>query len=403
MATTSFVYHTLGLHGYRLIRTEYVDGCVYFHVERVRQKRKCRGCRARWNHLRLNGRFQREFIALPVGRRRVFIVLHGHYQKCSCCGRTLREPVPFACGMKRYVKAFERLVVDLCRIATIKHVADFLGVGWDLVKEIFKNHLRKRDKRRRFAQVRYLAIDEFAVRKGHRYMTLVMDLKSGHVLHVGDGKGGDAVVPFLRSLKRRGATIEAVAIDMWPAFIRAVTDALPGVDIVHDPFHVVALANKALDDTRKELYRRLKGADSKVIKGTRFLLLKGGEKLDQPAIHHLSKLASMNEPLIRAYLLKEELRYFWSLTERKARRFLNAWIRRAQNCGLRHFEKLADVLLRHKPQILTYFKHRITTGPIEGLNNKVKVLKRQAYGFRDIEYFKLRLLFIHEEIPRFPG
>ena len=403
MATTSFIYHTLGLRGYWLTHTNYLNGCVYFHVERKRQKRQCRGCRARCHHLRLNGRFQREFIALPIGGRRVFVVLHGHYQKCSCCGRSLREPITFADGTRRYIKAFERYVIDLCRIATIKHVADLLGVGWDLVKDIFKNHLRKRNKRRRFAQVQYLAIDEFAVRKGHRYMTLVMDLKSGHVLHVGDGKGADAVVPFLRSLKRRGAHIKAVAIDMWPAFTRAVTDALPGVDIVHDPFHVVALANKALDDTRKGLYRKLKGADSKVIKGTRFLLLKGSEKLDQAAVEHLSRLASMNEPLLRAYLLKEELRYFWSLTKRKAPRYLIAWIRRARASGLPHFEKLASVLQRHEAHILTFFEHRITTGPLEGLNNKVKTLKRQAYGFRDSEYFKLRLLFIHEETPRFSG
>ena len=403
MATTSFIYHTLGLRGYRLISTEYKDGCVFFHVELAPRKRRCRACRARWQHLRLNGRFQRQFNALPVGRRRQWVVLHGHYQKCCCCGRTLREPIFFAEGKKRYIRAFERLVIDLCRIAPIKHVAEYLGVGWDLVKEIFKKHLRKKYKRRRFRHVRYLAIDEFAVRKGHRYMTLVMDLESGHVLHVGDGKGGDAVVPFLRTLRRLGATIRAVAIDMWPAFIRAVTDALPGVDIVHDPFHVVALANKAVDDTRRGLYRKLKGSEQKVIKGTRFLLLRANENLSADAAQHLAALQSLNEPLFKAYLLKEELRYFWRLPQRKAHRFLNAWLRRAQASGLHHFQKLAEILLRHKPQILTYFEHHITTGPLEGLNNKVKVLKRQAYGFRDNEYFKLRLLFIHEETPRFSG
>ena len=234
-------------------------------------------------------------------------------------------------------------------------------------------------------------------------MTLVMDLESGHVLHVGDGKGGDAVVPFLRTLRRLGAPIRAVAIDMWPAFIRAVTDALPGVDIVHDPFHVIALANKAVDDTRRSLYRKLKGSEQKVIKGTRFLLLRANENLSADAAQHLATLQSLNEPLFKAYLLKEELRYFWRLPQRKAHRFLNAWIRRAQASGLRHFQKLAEILQRHKTQILTYFEHHITTGPLEGLNNKVKVLKRQAYGFRDNEYFKLRLLFIHEETPRFSG
>ena len=153
MATTSFIYHTLGLRGYRLISTEYRNGCVFFHVELAPRKRRCRACRARWQHLRLNGRFQRRFNALPIGRRRQWVVLHGHYQKCCCCGRTLREPIFFAEGKKRYIRAFERLVIYLCRIAPIKHVAEYLGVGWDLVKEIFKKHLRKKNKRRRFRHV----------------------------------------------------------------------------------------------------------------------------------------------------------------------------------------------------------------------------------------------------------
>jgi transposase len=403
MATTSFVYHTLGLRGVRLIYTDYVGGGVVFHVERVASKRRCRGCGARRHHLRLNGRFERKFIALPVGGRRQYVVLHGHYQKCFCCGRTLREPIGFADGKKRYIRAFERLVIDLCRIATIKHVALWLGVGWDLVKKIFKKHLRKRLKRRRLKHVRYLAIDEFALRKGHRYMTVVMDLVSGQVLHVGMGKGGDAVLPFLRKLKALGSRILAVAIDMWAAYVRAVTDALPGVDIVHDPYHVIALANTAIDETRRDLYRQLTGPDRNAIKGTRFLILRGREKLQPDAKDRLAKLKDLNQPLYEAYLLKEDLRTFWSLPKSRARSFLAGWIRRARSTKLKHFVKLATFLEKHQERLLTYFKHRITTGPLEGLNNKIKVLKRQAYGFRDIEYFRLRLLFIHEDVPRFAG
>jgi transposase len=115
-------------------------------------------------------------------------------------------------------------------------------------------------------------------------------------------------------------------------------------------------------------------------------------------------LMEVNEPLYAAYLLKEDLRTFWSLpNEELAAAFLDSWIRQARSLGLQHFSKLADTLDRHRQGLLSYFRHRISTGPLEGLNNKIKVLKRQAYGFRDMLYFKLRLYFIHEATPAFAG
>jgi len=121
-------------------------------------------CGARWIYVVMNGAFTREFHALPVGRRKQFVVLHGHFQQCRCCGRNLREPIDFAEGKERRLKAFDRFVVDLCHIAPIKHGALFLNVGWDLVKSIFKSHLALRFARRKLTKVRYIAVDEFAVR-----------------------------------------------------------------------------------------------------------------------------------------------------------------------------------------------------------------------------------------------
>jgi len=131
----------------------------------------------------MNGKVTRTFHALPVGRRKQFavptgrqVVLHGHFQQCRCCGRTLQEPVDSAEGKRRRLKVFERYVIDLCRIATIKHVALLLGVGWDMIKSTFKDHLARRFERRKLNKVRYIAVDEFALRKGHHIMTVVLDL-----------------------------------------------------------------------------------------------------------------------------------------------------------------------------------------------------------------------------------
>lgn len=341
---------------------------------------------------------------LPVGRRKQFVVLHGHFQQCRCCGCNLKQPIDFAEGKRRRLKVFERYVIDLCHIATIKHVAFLLGVGWDMIKSIFKSHLVLRFERRKLNKVRYIAVDEFATRKGHHYMTVVIDLETGAVLHAHEGRDAAALIPFLEKLKRKGARLRAIAMDMSPAYLHAVTKVFPCLDVVHDPYHVVALVNRAIDETRRDLYWELSGQHRQVLKGSRFLLLRGMEHLKTRSLERLMELMELNEPLYQAYLLKEDLRMFWNLPDAEAAEiFLDSWIDQARTLGLKHFIKLADTLEKHLTGLLSYFRHRISTGPLEGLNNKIKVLKRQAYGFRDQAYFKLRLYFIHESVPAFAG
>ncbi len=406
MATTSFLYHTLGLAGYIQRRTQFVHGWVYHHVELDPHKRTCRRCGARWNHLRLAGRFERTFFALPVGQRPQFVVLRGHRQHCRRCGKTCREPIAFTRGKQRYLRAFARYVIELCRITTLQAVAELLGVGWDLVKEIHKVHLQQRLKRRKLGKVRYLAVDEFATHKGQRYMTVVLDLETGRILHAHPGREAAALLPFLWKLKRRGLRPRAVAIDMSAAYRKAILQVFgQQVDIVHDPYHVVALANRAIDETRRAMVRDLQGEERKVLKGTRYLLLRGLENLKPASLEHLARLMDLNEPLYQAYLLKEELRLFWNLPgQNLAEHFLDAWIHQAKAIGNPQFLTLANTLDQHRDGLLSYFRHRISSGPLEGLNNKIKVLKRMAYGFRDMEYFKLRLFFLHDHITSpFPG
>lgn len=404
MATTSFLYHALGLRGYRHLRTDYQGGVIHHHIELPFDRRSCRRCCARSHELTLEGRFERTFRALPVGSRKQFVVLHGHEQLCQRCGSKLREPIAFAEGKRRHIKAFERYIVDLCKIAPIKHVALLLGVSWTLVKDIFKRYLSRRLGKRSLKSVRLIAIDEFSIRKGHQYMTVVLDLESGEILHSAEGRSADSVIPFLRRLKAVRAPLEAVAMDMWPAYSLAVSVVFPEVEIVHDPYHVVSMANTAIDTTRRDMYSDLRGPERNVLKGSRFLLLSGGERLDHDALLHLDRLESLNKPLFQAYLLKEDLRRFWDMTSRKAaRKFLGAWIARCLATRIKPMVRLAKSLRAHRQGLLAYFEYPISTGPLEGINNKIKVLKRQAYGFRDIEYFKLRLAFLHEATPAFPG
>lgn len=327
MATTSFLYHSLGLRGYHLLRTEYREGKVIYHIEMVSHKRTCKECEAPWHSLKLDGCFERTFLALPVGKRRQELVLHGHLQLCDLCKKRVREPIDFADGSSRYIKAFGRYAVMLCGISTIKSVASLLGVGWDLVKDLFKGHLERRHRKRTLQEVRYIAVDEFSIHKGHKYMTVVLDLEVGDILHAQEGKGASSLIPFLEKLKHARAPLKAVAVDMSEAYASAVRQVFgDNVDVVHDPFHVVALASEAIDETRRDLARELEGEDRKVIKGSRFLLLSGLENLKESGMTRLMKLMVANEPLYQAYLLKEDLRMFWNPLRPSAQTPAFGWV-----------------------------------------------------------------------------
>jgi transposase len=283
---------------------------------------------------------------------------------------------------------------------TILDVARHLNVGWDLIKDIQKRDLSQRYAKPKLKHLRHIAIDEIAVAKGHRYLTLVMDLESGAVVFVGDGKGADALKPFWKRLRPSGAKIEAVAMDMSVAYRGAVSTHLPKAKIVFDHFHVVKLFNDKLSDLRRALHREATDVLHKqVLKGTRWLLLKNPENLDaaKDEKRRLEEALTLNKPLATAYYMKEDLRQFWEQPgKRFASLFLDSWIRRAGASGIKMLQQMAATLAAYRSGLLAYYDVMISSGPMEGTNNKIKTMKRQAYGFRDREFFKLKILAIHE-------
>jgi transposase len=308
--------------------------------------------------------------------------------------------ISFADPWRSYTKYFERYVLELSRCMTIRDVARHLNVGWDLIKGIQKRDLLRRYAKPKLKHLRYLAIDEIAIAKGHQYLTVVMDLESGAVVFVGDGKGADALKPFWKRLRPSKAKIEAVAMDMSAAYWGAVMTHLPKAKIVFDHFHVIKLFNDKLSDLRRELYREATDVMQKrVLKGTRWLLLKNPENLDaeKDEKRHLEEALALNKPLATAYYLKDDLRRFWDQPGKAfATTFLDGWIRRAQASGIKVLQQMAKTLAAHRSGLLAYYDVMISSGPMEGTNNKIKTMKRQAYGFRDHEFFKLKILAIHE-------
>lgn len=396
--STSLLYHGFGIRGYQYERTEYVEGGIVFRIRQPRETCRCAVCGS--SAITLRGQTERRFRGLPIGAKKVTIVLPIPRVECQSCHAVRQVRVEFADRRLSYSKSFARYALELLRWMTIKDVARHLGISWDVIKEIQKEDLQRRFSKPKLKHLKQIAIDEISVGKGHRYVTLVLDLESGAVVHVGEGKGGDALRPFWRRLRASGAKVEAVATDMSPAYIEAVSSHLPKASLVFDRFHVMKLFNEKLSDLRRELYR---GASEilhkKVLKGTRWLLLKRPENLDptrnEPA--RLQEALELNQPLATAYYLKEQLGEAWEQDDLdEARIFLLDWIAQAECSGIGMLIKFARTVRAHAWGILAYYDHQISTGPLEGTNNKIKTMKRQAYGFRDQEFFKLKIYAIHE-------
>lgn len=396
--STSLLYHGFGVRGYRHVRTDYVEGEVLFSIEQPRAALRCPVCESAG--VKRRGEEWRTFQTVPIGRKRVLVMLPVARVECPACEVVRQVAVPFAEPRRTYTKSFARYVLDLSRHMTIRDVANHLRVGWDLVKEIQKTDLQRRFSKVPLKKLREIAIDEISIGKGHRYLTVVLDLKRGAVVFVGEGKGSQALEPFWQRLGRLRHNIQAVAMDMSEAYIKAVSEHLPKAKIVFDHFHIIKLFNDKLSDLRRELFHEATDKLHKhVLKGTRWLLLKNPEHLDptRDERQRLEEALELNAPLATAYYLKEDLRQLWHQPNRTvAQRFLTSWYKRAMASGVRMLQQFARTLLAHSWGILNYFEFRISTGPLEGTNNKIRTMQRQAYGFRDHEFFKLKIYALHE-------
>lgn len=395
--STSLLYHAFGIRGYRYVRTEYRQGEVLVRIEVSRESLECPGCGS--GHVHVDDWFRRQWRTLPIGAKTVWIEMWVPKVECQACGAKRRIEVQFAEPKRRHTRSFERYVMDLLQYMTPQDVSRHLGISWDLANDIQKRRLGKKFGRPKLKQLRQIAIDEVYLGKRHKYITLVLDLETHRVVYVGQGKGKKALKSFWKRLKSSGAKIEAVATDMSQAYIAAVQENLPEARLVFDRFHVVKLFNEKLTQLRRDLYRE---ADSllgkQVLKGIRWLLLMNPENLNSSKNEHarLQEALDLNRPLAIAYYLKEDLRQFWEQESyHAASRFLTDWCARADASGIAILQKFANTLRGHRSGLLAWYSAPISTGPLEGINNKIKLLQRRAYGYRDLELFRLRILSLH--------
>jgi transposase len=396
--STSVLYHAFGVRGYRYVSTGYVEGRTLFQIEQPREDLRCPACGSA--AVTAKGQVPRTFLAVPIGRRATQIQLDVSRVHCPACEITRQVEVGFAAPHKRYTKQFARYALELTDMSTIQDVARHLGVSWDLIKDLKKEDLDKRFKKPRLRKLKHIAIDEICIGHGHEYLTIVLDLHTGAIVYVGEGKGAEALDLFWRRLSAARADVRAVAVDMSPAFTKAIRENLPEATVVYDHFHIVKLFNEKLSGLRRDMHRQLTDdLQKQALKGVRWLLLKNPENLDddQGEGRRLQEALELNAPLATAYYLKEDLRQLWAQGgKREAGKFLTCWIKKAEASGIKMLIQFARTLAIHRAGILAWYDHQISTGPLEGTNNKIRTLTRLAYGYRDREFFILRLHALHE-------
>ena len=400
----SDLYHQHGVREQICTCAEYGSKTIVLHIKTKEDKFYCTHCKS--ENVIKSGVVVRDFHTVPVGGKPMVLRMRVQRLECKDCGHVCQEHIHFAAQQTTYTRRLAKYAVELCRIAPIKSVAMHLNLSWNTVKEMVKDYLERNYSKPDITGLKVIGIDEFAVKKGHVYKTIVVNLETGQIVYVGDGKGADALDGFWKLVNKAGVKIEAVASDLSAAYISAVRQNAPNAVYVFDHFHMVKLINEALDKVRRRIVNQERAKEKKegvvgkssVVKGTKYILLRNSENITDPKdIDRLNAALELNRDLSAAYYLKEDARLIWNSDSKyRASLQLDAWLSSARASLIPELVKVADTVDSHRDGILAFFDKPISTGPVEGINNKIKTLKRMAYGFRDDRYFTLRLLSLHD-------
>ena len=308
-----------------------------------------------------------------------------------------REQLDFLADNPFYTKRFAWFAGRRCRASTIKDVAEELNLDWQTVKELNKQYMAAQLERAGTPAPKAIGIDEISIRKGRTYRIVVSDLIRRRPIWFGGEDRSEASMSqfydWLGEKKTRG--IRLAVMDMWKPFHNVTTRWAPQAAILFDKFHVMRHLNDALDKVRKMEYARLHGKDRRYIKGQKYVLLASHENLTMDARRSLKTLLAANKRLNTAYLLKESFGQLWDYkTEGWARCFFENWKASLTWQRLKPYEKFAEMIERHWDGIAAYCKpeNKVSLGFVEGLNNKIRVIQRRAYGLRDEEYLRLKIL-----------
>ena len=332
---------------------------------------------------------------LNIGPTQTLLQVEYRRVWCDQCGTAQVEALDFLDPHKRLTRRLARYVYELCKAMTIQEVARHLDLDPKTVKAIDKHFLAEEFAATDCDNLRSLAIDEIALRKGQNgYMTVVLDYETGRVVWMGEGRNRETLDAFFGEMtgpQKQG--IEAVALDMWEPFINRVQHHCPQAKIVFDLFHLVQAFGEVIDEVRREEVRDAETKEAaKVVKGTRYLLLKNRRNLQPKQRVRLRELLAVNERLSAVYQLKDQLKMIYRYKRRGwAKKAIDQWCQMAAEVDHSLMRRFIGRLRFFEYGILNHCDYPIGTSPLEGVNNKIKVIKRKAYGFHDPQYFALKV------------
>ena len=366
-------------------------------VPLVRKTLKCPDC---GTEILLSSTGRERYVqGLPNGKLLTFFRLCVHQCWCHRCQKSFYESFPFLSSPKaRITKALEQLILKLRAEMSIKGIAEHFNISWDTVKDVEKRFLADKYRHVPLGKVRGITVDEMKVfnqgRPSRKFITIVRDAETGDVLSVSRGKGADALKMFASRIRRSGAKIRYVCMDMSKAYTAWAKETIPQAEIVYDRFHLMKMMNERLDGVRRRVVRKLDEDAARDLKGKRFVLLRNEDDLDSKGAADLERIREINSDLADAHMLKERLRAIYATAKNgfDAYCLLRGWCAAADATGVPELAAMANTIRSHIKGILGYWKlDGATNASMEGFNGKVRWLIKQAYGFRDFKYFRLKI------------
>ena len=407
MRVTTAFNRLLRLPGAAVIDVSFGIEGVIVSVRLRRRRRVCGCCGQTGRQLEIHDRRIKRWRHLDLGANRCVIECELRRLRCLDCGVHL-EAVPWARAGAHHTRDFEDVVAWLAQQMAKSPITRLLRIGWDTVGTIIERVVADRLDRRRLDGLVAIGVDEISYRRGQRYLTTVVNHESGGIVWAAPGRNAQTLQQFFDLLGDRKQSIKAVSIDMSGGYQQAINASIPHADICFDPFHVVRLGQRAVDQVRRDEWNahdRSHTRAGKWIKGTRWSLLKSPEKQTIDQLAKLSEVQQANKPLYRAFLLKEELRLLYHLNDPSlAPEHLDAWLTWASRSRLEPFVKLARTIRRYRAGILNAIRLGLDNGRLEGLNSRIRLISHRSFGFHSpsplIALIYLCCSGVHVPLPR---
>jgi transposase len=447
--STSLLYNRHGAKSLIYLSRRFFDGAEHIYTKIKDKYIVCPLCKG--NNVIKKGVIDREIISLPTGNKPSIIHVKVNRVLCKDCMEIHNVDIGFCYPYKSYSKQFAKFIIQQIDSSCIATVAKKFNITESLCFNIYVDHLKNKYGNPVIKNLHYIAIDEIAIFKKHKYLTIVLDLETKTIIYVGDGKSSEALDDFWAKIGPvRAANIKGVSIDMSGAYIKAVTENVPNAILVFDHFHVIKHLKSLVNELRIDLLKKADNDGKNALLGTMWVLRKDYGDLNIEEQEKLKKALEFNNPLYELYMSIDYLKQLWKLdieimfkdknnllvdldtelqikekytqrlkdkdayvvdikakseilggmssdiVKKEAKKFLDRWTKLAIFSDNNIIRKAGQFIDSHSTGILNWFSCHINSGPIEGLNNKIKLLKRQMYGIGNVEYFKLRLYGLHD-------